>query len=106
MLTQYVFKGEVIGSLNQSDNLPTHLRIPTRHTLKDLLAIELRPSSYQVVVTADTFVPRELDWDKKMKAAYWMYNELANVKNPSFDRWTDTLRWHIKKALLKLKVIN
>lgn len=106
MVTQYLFDGKIIATENRRENLPHHLRIPTRHRLEDLLSIQLGPSTRQVCVASDTYQPKEVDWERKLKFAFRRYAELADIKYPKFESWTDTARWHIKRALLKLKVIN
>lgn len=106
--TDYVYNGEVIGKNHYPEQLPTFLKIPSRHTLQDLLAIKVDHPNHPFVFVDSVYVPPPVDWDAKLRTAYLLYHKCATANgiesNPRFETWQNRLRWSLYRLLQRAGV--
>lgn len=109
--TSYTFNGQPIGGPIPAcsyNALPTFLRVPTRHTLDDLMKVRLDPSKQPIVLTFDPppLFPA-VDWDSKLKDAFLTYYKLCEAHNShtspaAFSTWHDRMKWRAYTLLRKI----
>lgn len=101
----YSYNGKVIGESTHLERLPAHLRIPTRHTLEDLLRIKLAPTNRPITCVKDTYQPTPFDLEGMMRRAYRRLHTAQGTPYPKFDSRFDRVRWQLERFLRRCGVI-
>lgn len=80
--------------------------VKPRHTIEDLLSIELKPSTWIIKPFSDAPpVPKSLDIDRMMKGAFRKYLILSIKTPPLNQKLFDRLRYKLHLKLLEWGVI-
>lgn len=80
-----------------------------RYDRNDLESIKLEPSRRIIRIVADTYVPKDVDWDARLDGAFNRYKRYAASISPwwkpKLDGKWDEFRWNLHFKLLKWGVI-